>query len=146
MANALAIQPGPGDVSWVTPYLRGDEIPARQDPPAGTYTPQGLIPGHADVTAAEKGDGHGLGSVTYHQYSEDPAAIITGNENVTTSSPSLASSYSNLTSCGLTNSFELTSPDWFHLLMDLLETNFDANGTLTTTIGGVEYTQPLNDT
>jgi hypothetical protein len=53
---------------------------------------------------------------------------------------------SDLEQTGCTAATKTTSPDGFHLRIDLLETVFEATGTLTTTVDGRTYTQPANGT
>lgn len=40
----------------------------------------------------------------------------------------------------------MTSPDGFHLAIDIITNIFNANATLTTTINGISYYQPANGT
>jgi len=58
--------------------------------------------------------------------------------------------YSDLTQTeartGRVHGTKKTSPDGFHLTIDILTNIFQATGTLTTTIDGHAYTQPANGT
>jgi hypothetical protein len=55
--------------------------------------------------------------------------------------------YSNLTQTGpgIYNT-KKTSADGFHITIDVLTNEFNANGTLTTTIDGKKYSAPPNGT
>jgi hypothetical protein len=76
--------------------------------------------------------------------------VLNGWENVRTVSESLTLErvawFSNLTSSGDHVASKITSEGGFHLLIDIMETEFVANGTLTTTVDGVVYAQPKNYT
>ncbi|SQD95651.1 hypothetical protein FMEAI12_3280001 [Parafrankia sp. Ea1.12] len=52
--------------------------------------------------------------------------------------------FSDLTQTGATKATKKTSPDGFHLTIDVLTNIFGATGTLTTTIDGKAYRQPAN--
>jgi hypothetical protein len=52
---------------------------------------------------------------------------------------------SDVVQTGAVNAVKVTGPGGFHLTIDAVENIFEANGTLSTTIDGVTYQQPLND-
>jgi hypothetical protein len=139
-------------IPWATPYVPGNAFPERPFPKAGSYTLKGKFNGSASIeiqTAPGSTSIEGV-SVVYHDFSDDGKIFLTGYENATTSSDSLTFNriewFSDLTQRGpgdIINT-KVTSDDGFHLRIDVLANRFDANGTITTTIGGKEYLQPLN--
>ncbi|KAL4903124.1 hypothetical protein BDW74DRAFT_186458 [Aspergillus multicolor] len=143
-------------IPWGVPYVPGDPTPTRSYPPGGVYTVHGRVSGYANVTLIENSGGTGLETVAvrYHNYSDFAGVVLTGSENVTSANvgDSLTLErvewYSNLTSIGPDrhSASKVTSEEGFHLLIDLMETEFVANGTLTSTVNGVVYTQPDNYT
>ncbi|KAI8633219.1 hypothetical protein F5Y19DRAFT_471486 [Xylariaceae sp. FL1651] len=112
----------------------------------------GLPSGSAKAVFIETPDGSALSSVAvkYNKFSDDGLTILNGFENVRSRNPSIMLNqvdwYSDLVQTGETHSKKNTSEDGFHLTIDELLNNFEANGTLTTTINGTEYTQPANGT
>lgn len=52
--------------------------------------------------------------------------------------------HSNLSWTGEYEGSQTTSPDGFRLSIDVMKNEFQANGTLKTVVGGVEYLQPEN--
>jgi hypothetical protein len=89
-------------------------------------------------------------AVSYRNYSDDGKTFLNGKESVTRTNLSLTKHrldwYSDLAQTGAVQAEKKTSPDGFHLTIDLFETYFDATGTLTTTVNGRTYTQPANGT
>jgi hypothetical protein len=87
-------------------------------------------------------------AVTYNNYSDDGTHFIFGHENVTTHPLNITSTrldwYSDLISFGETISIKITSPGGFRIVDDESFSVFEANGTLTTTVGAVVYRQPAN--
>ncbi|KAJ0419748.1 hypothetical protein BJY00DRAFT_301959 [Aspergillus carlsbadensis] len=146
------VRPAHDVVPWGVPYVPGETMPVRWSPPAGKYKVYGKVSGFADVTLVEGTGGNWLETVgvRYHNYSDTRGVVLNGWENVTTISESLTLErvawYSNLTSSGDQVASKVTSEGGFHLLIDVMETEFVANGTLTTTVDGVVYTQPENYT
>ncbi|KAL4876471.1 hypothetical protein BJY04DRAFT_210627 [Aspergillus karnatakaensis] len=151
-ASLNPVAPVADTIPWGTPYIPGDQAPAVRYPPAGRYTLTGSISGHASVELIENHNRTSLEtvSVTYYNYSDEPGVVLRGYENVTTSPLSLTSQvvhwHSDLRDVGVANSSKITGPGGFHIAIDVLETLFEANGTLTTTVGGVVYVQPENYT
>ncbi|RDW79288.1 TolB family protein [Aspergillus mulundensis] len=143
-------------IPWGVPYVPGDPTPVRWYPPGGAYTVYGRVSGYADVTLIENSGGTGLETVavSYHDYSDAAGVVLTGSENVTSVhvGESLTLErvewYSDLTSIGpgSHSASKVTSEDGFHLLIDMMETEFVANGTLTSTVDKVVYGQPENYT
>jgi hypothetical protein len=147
-----AIPPVPDEVPWGTPYEPGTPTPVRPYPPAGTYTLRGGVSGEAQVEIAWNAQNTAVGtvSVSYTNFSDDGYHVLNGTESVTRRNPSTFVSeldwYSDLRQTGCATGTKVTSPDGFHLRIDVLQTVFEATGTLTTTVDGRTYTQPANGT
>jgi hypothetical protein len=146
------IAPVSDEVPWGTPYEPGTPIPVRPYPPAGTYTLQGRVFGEAEVEITWNAENTAISTVaaSYTDFSDDGYHVLNGTESVTRRTPSTFVSeldwYSDLEQTGCTTGTKVTSPDGFHLRIDILQTVFDATGTLTTTVDGRTYTQPANGT
>ena len=86
--------------------------------------------------------------VSYQNYSDDGESVLNGTESVVGgySKPTVVSLdwHSNITQTGKVNGTKLTSPDGFHLKIDVMRNIFESQGTLTTTLNGKAYTQPGN--
>jgi hypothetical protein len=139
-------------VPWATPYVPGSPSPRRENPPAGNYTLKGKCRGTASVTVANRANSTSIRTVrvAYDGFSDDGANVFDGWEEVSTFSPALTVTkvdwYSDLTKKGPQGGTKKTGPGGFHLSIDVLVNIFDANGTLSTTVGGKKYTQPANGT
>ena len=139
-------------VPWGTSYVPGSTAPTRYFPPGGQYTLKGSHSGRASVVIRENSSKTGVQSVAvrYFNYSDDGVNYIDGSENATLTSISQTDSvthiFANLTSSGESPGRKYTSPDGFHLRMDVMTNMFEANGTLTTTVNGSTYEQPQNFT
>ena len=146
------VEPMTEAIPWATPYKPGWEPPPRQFPPEGVYTLLGSASGSAEVVFTENQAGTALQSVavTYSDYSDDNVTFLNGFENVTSENSTVTLNivhwYSDLVQTGGTNATKFTSPDGFHLEIDVLINNLNANGTLSTEIDGKLYTQPANGT
>ncbi|KAI1451284.1 saponin hydrolase precursor [Annulohypoxylon moriforme] len=144
------VEPVSDVVPWGTPYVPGSVAPVPAPIPAGTYTLKGNASGSAEVTIVDNTNSSSIKSVAvrYTDYSDDGINVINGYENYTGSNPSVtvevAGWYSDLVRTGDTYSTKKTSPDGFHLSEDILQNVLEANGTLTTTVDGIEYSQPAN--
>ncbi|KAH7186885.1 hypothetical protein BKA60DRAFT_531708 [Fusarium oxysporum] len=136
----------PDDIPWAELYVPGSSTPDRKGVTPGRYTLDAKASGYAEVaiTPAQV-------AITYNNYSDDGKIFLNGWENATTASDSLTQShvdwYSNLTQTGpgIYNT-KKTSADGFHITIDVLTNEFNANGTLTTTIDGKKYSAPPNGT
>ncbi|KAH6646053.1 saponin hydrolase precursor [Truncatella angustata] len=139
------------EVPWGIKYVPGMVLPERTYPPAGDYVLEGKAQGYANVTITYDDSNVSVKSVrvNYHDFSNDGHNVLVGYENVTRSALSPTADhydwYSNLTSTGVATGTKVTSPDGFHLEIDVLTNFFDANGTLTTTINEVVFDQPCNN-
>lgn len=146
----FAVNPVSDNVPWGQPYAAGSARPAAPSVPFGNYTLNGQVSGHADVTFTADSDGTALETVeaTYHNYSDDGRNFIAGKEKVTALYPNATlihvDWFSGLSSTGISNSTKVTGPGGFHFDIDVQLNKFYANGTLTTTVDGVAYSQPEN--
>ncbi|MGC7101542.1 hypothetical protein ACPZ19_43285 [Amycolatopsis lurida] len=146
------VSPISDEVSWGTPYEPGDPAPVRPYPPAGVYALRGKVSGVAKVEIAWDKAGLTVETVAagYANYSNDGLHVLNGTERVSRENPTLTSStlhwYSDLVQSGHTDGTKRTSPDGFHLTIDLFEPVFEATGTMTTTLDGRIYRQPANGT
>ena len=138
------------DIPWGTKFVPGSSIPTRSAIPPGNYTLKGASHGYASVRVSRKSSKPLTESVavTYHNYSDDGVNALRGMENVTYIAPSITLThldwFSDLVQTGPRNGTKKTSADGFHLTIDLLDPDFQANGTLTTTVNGVVWRQPRN--
>lgn len=146
------VEPLPDVYPWATPFSPGSKAPSREWVPPGNYTLKGLHSGYASASLKVEGDQGLINSVSvvYHDYSDDGENILNGWERVASRNPTptveYVDWYSNLTQTGPNNGTKVTSPDGFHLEIDVLVNILNANGTLTTTVNGNEYKQPANGT
>ena len=91
-------------------------------------------------------------AANYTNFSNDGEHVIDGWEDVelTVSIPNVWDQkldwYSAISQTGSATGSKKTGPDGFHLRIDVMKNILEANGTLTTTIDGVEYHQPANGT
>ncbi|CAF2136555.1 unnamed protein product [Rotaria magnacalcarata] len=146
------VEPISDVVPWGVKYEPGSSTPVLVYPLAGNYVLLGKHFGWANVTLVNNDAGTMIGtvSVVYHDFCDDGLNVLTGSEEVSNNTPSPTVSqidwFSNLVLTGPNNSTKTTSPDGFHLSIDVLINIFDANGTLTTTVNGTAYYQPANRT
>jgi hypothetical protein len=144
------VAPIPDRVPWAVQYTPGMQAPTLGWPGDGKYTLKAKVSGSASVTLVGMTGKPGPRTVAviYHNFSDDGLNFLTGWENVTIMNPNitnnLADWYSDLKRTGTSLSTKKTGPGGFHLQIDTMTNIFDANGTLTTTIDGVEYKQPIN--
>lgn len=138
-------------IPWGESYVPGSASPPLILPEAGEYTLAGKCAGVAQVnvtwlTAPQVGSI----SVIYDNYSDDGLSFLNGNENVTLTVPSVYSShfdwYSDILQTGAVNGSKKTSVDGYHASIDVLVNVLESNGTLTTTLDGVEWTSPPSGT
>ncbi|MEV6341086.1 hypothetical protein AB0M12_40990 [Nocardia vinacea] len=138
------------DVAWGLPYHPGDTPPAFPHLPGGTYTLDGEKGGQAKVVITEDSSKALISKidVTYTDFHNDPYATINGTESVergTDAQISAITWHENLKVSGKHQGTKVTSePGGFTLSPAVLENNFQATGTMTTTIDGTTYTQPAN--
>ncbi|MFJ9714137.1 hypothetical protein [Streptomyces sp. NPDC101234] len=155
------VAPAPvSDQTWGLPYAPGTTPVQARPVPTGTYTLRGKAQGSAVVRIADNSAGTQTLSigVEYRAYSDDGTNIISGTEKVERVSetalgctPGTASALAcvtwteNLTLSGRHTGTKRTGPGGFTLGPSvMLRNDFQAVGTLTTTIDGTTYTQPAN--
>lgn len=143
------------EIPWATPFPPGSTVPDQFTVAPGEYTVRGRVSGFADVSYAADPDtvsGLGRASVNYTDFSDDGEYILDGHEDVTVKIllPNFWTNQvdwvSDIVQTGVVNGTKKTSPSGFHLTIDSELNYFNATGTLTTTIDGVEYKQPANGT
>ncbi|RYP55257.1 hypothetical protein DL768_000012 [Monosporascus sp. mg162] len=144
------VAPAPDAVPWGVPYVPGSVDPERPEPAPGNYIVTGKVTGYAKVKITDQPNTRYISSVavTYYNYSDDGKVFLDGWENVTCRALNATLNhidwFSDIRQSGATQGRKKTSEDGFHLEIDVLTNKFNANGTLTTVIDGVVYTQPLN--
>ncbi|KAL9949815.1 hypothetical protein D7B24_008014 [Verticillium nonalfalfae] len=147
-----AIEVAADVVPWGTMYVPGVAAPRRLLPGPGAYTLFGRAAGWANVTLAGKQIGGPIEGVKveYYDFSDDGENVLTGLERVAAwySSPTTVNIDwdSDLDQTGPDAGTKKTSPGGFHVRIDILDNKFEANGTLTTVVGGKTYLQPANGT
>ncbi|KAM0711774.1 hypothetical protein Q7P35_001143 [Cladosporium inversicolor] len=140
----------PDVIPWAVPYVAGQPDPARQYPREGNYTLKGTASGYASISLRENTLRTYLRTVVanYHAYSEDGRNFLHGTQSVTEDIERMTLDklewHSNLSWTGEYEGSQTTSPDGFRLSIDVMKNEFQANGTLKTVVGGVEYLQPEN--
>ncbi|MBB5896152.1 hypothetical protein [Kutzneria kofuensis] len=136
-------------VPWGTPYTVGQPFPTRPHLPAGTYSLPGAVCGTATVVITTD-DTDALITrieVGYTGFDNDGSDIINGTESIARDSDSAISAvtwHENLTLTGRHTGAKVTSPDGLTLSPQVMDSDFQATGTMTTTIDGQVYTQPGN--
>lgn len=145
----------PEFVPWALPFPPGATVPTRSNLPPGNYSIRGKVSGFANVTLTESSAGpFGIGavSVAYTNYSDQPGYVLNGRERVSVPIlfpdvwTNMVDWSSNVVQTGVVNATKMTSADGFRLEINAFTNIFDANGTLTTTVDGVVYEQPANET
>jgi hypothetical protein len=152
--KSKAIAPKPisnnAGASWAIPYTQGQALPTEQGIPTGTYTVVGPVRGYATVQITENSSDTGYQSVaaTYYNYSQDGTHVINGTESIQNdATPGNVTWNEDLALSGHETGTKVTSPGGFTLGLSVLFSNdFQATGTMTTTIDGQTYTQPANGT
>ncbi|CAH0042955.1 unnamed protein product [Clonostachys rhizophaga] len=145
----------PDVIPWAILYTSEEDIPLQYAVEPGNYTLQGRESGIAHVTIiGGENSINGLErvAVNYSSYSDDGEHFLDGTEDVTVTvtPPNYWTNhvewYSDLVQTGVVNATKKTSPGGFFLEIDAEINIFNATGSLTTTIDGVVYEQPLNGT
>lgn len=132
-------------VPWAVKYIPGMQLPQQHSLPPGHYILRGKASGHADVAIETSSV-----AVTYRNFSDDNVAFLDGQEKVFKQDGPIGSNvidwYSDITQSGAVKGTKRTSPDGFHMSIDVFENKFEANGTLIIVVDGTEYHQPANGT
>ncbi|KAF3048318.1 hypothetical protein E8E12_011683 [Didymella heteroderae] len=141
----------PDYLTWATPFKPGSLLPSRLIVPPGNYTLCGQVSGYAQVRFIGEVSINRV-AVNYTDYADGEDYVLNGYEDVTVSitPPKVWEDkldwYSDIvqTRFGLVTATKRTRADGFHLRIDAMTNVFDANGTLTTTVGDKKYGQPVN--
>jgi hypothetical protein len=152
-----AIPPAPisDTVPWGISYTYGAPFPTVTPfLPAGTYTLDGKFRGTATVVVTDNATNTMITgiAVTYHDYGDNCTSryVINGTESVQNNgNPSplheTVTWFENLIRTGVLHGSKVTGSGGFTVGPSLLLSNdFEATGTMTTTINGRTYTQPGN--
>jgi hypothetical protein len=149
-AIAPAPIPNTAPSAWAIPYTQGQALPAYVPPPTGAYTVKGDVTGYATVVITDNSSNTAIQSmqITYHNYVQLRGLnVINGREDLdTTTVPGDLTWNENLAAFGLQGfGKQVTSPGGFSVNSFLLDlSNFQATGTMTTTLNGQTYIQPAN--
>ncbi|OTB20761.1 hypothetical protein K445DRAFT_372322 [Daldinia sp. EC12] len=127
------VEPLNDTIPWATPYEPGYVPPPMPYVPGGEYVMHGSVAGSAQITIVADAERLIVESVAvkYDNFSDDGLTFLDGSENVTTHNPTPTLNevdwYSNLVQTGRTNATKVTSPDGFHLSIDVITNIFNAN-------------------
>ena len=138
---------------WARPFHPGVPLPFPLAISPGNYTLDGQTSGRAHVQFFGAPIITRV-SVNYSDYSDDDEYLLNGYEDVTVSITPPNVWENNLhwqsdivqSKDGVTTGTKVTSEAGFYLRVDAMRNIFQANGTLTTVIGGERYEQPVNGT
>jgi hypothetical protein len=153
--NPLPTRPAPRapDVgSWATPFVAGEPDPVRPQLPSGTYTLRGRVSGSATITVETVGGTVQAVAAEYHDYADDNCRTFNGFEHVARTGGGFTppvSWNSNIVMTGCQTGTKITrGPDGNQgpMTVSAAGNNFQASGSLTTTIDGQVFTQPANGT
>ncbi|MBY8862351.1 hypothetical protein K7711_38175 [Nocardia sp. CA2R105] len=138
------------DITWGLAYHPGDQLPIPKPLPSGTYTVDGTKGGEAKVVITDDATNALITEiqVAYTDFRNDAGMTVNGTESVARRSDSELSAvtfHENLKMSGAHHGTKVTSePGGFTLSPAVMENNFQATGTMTTTIDGKTYIQPGN--
>ncbi|RDW69660.1 putative saponin hydrolase protein [Coleophoma cylindrospora] len=139
-------------VPWGVPYEPGSSASWPISVEERNYSMVGEVSGSAEIKIRQNREKTHIVSVAviYHNFSNDGDNVIAGMEEVSVRYPTPTTVHldwdSNLTSTGISYSTKMSSPDGFHLQIDMMTNILEANGTLTTNVDGITYLQPANGT
>jgi hypothetical protein len=160
MIGRLALPPSPAvaptpisntaPASWAIPYT-GQALPSASPIPSGTYAINGNVFGTATVVITDNSTGTAIQQiqVTYRNYVQSRGLnVVNGTEELdTTTIPGDITWNDDIRVLGLQGAgSQVTSPGGFSININDLNfaNNFQAVGTMTTTLNGQTYTQPAN--
>ncbi|KAF9693170.1 hypothetical protein EKO04_008844 [Ascochyta lentis] len=143
----------PDYLPWAMRFKPGFLPPSPLTVPAGNYTVAGKASGYANVHLFGNTSINRV-AVNYTDYADSGDYLLNGYEDVAvTTEPSnpwenKLDWYSDIvqTKDGEVTGTKVTSLGGLQLTIDAMTNIFEANGTLTTTIGGKQYKQPANGT
>ncbi|KAM0327929.1 hypothetical protein ACHAQA_005328 [Verticillium albo-atrum] len=142
------------EIPWGVPYIPGSATAVRPGVSAGEYTLKGRASGSVDISLANELDATSIDTVitVYHNYSDDGVRFINGWENITevrfSPTVSLLHWYADMEQTGENDylATKKSGPGGWHVQLDILRNFLETNGTLITTINGVEYFPPQSGT
>jgi hypothetical protein len=134
--------------AWADPYPPPDgSVPTPAIIPTNTYTIEGNVRGSATVLINSSRSGYQSIQASFQNYSDNGRNVINGTESVQKGSTGNVTWNDDLTLSGQRTGTKVTSAGGFTLgLLVLFFNNFQATGTMTTTIDGQAYRQPANGT
>ena len=153
LPSSHAVAPAPisdtAPSSWAIPYTQGQTLPATPPIPSGTYTVKGDVSGSATVVIADNSTNTAIQTmaITYHNFVQRGGwNVINGTEDVDASTAGFLTWNESVTAIGLQGvGKQVTSPGGFTVSTNLLNSNnFQATGTMTTTLNGHTYTPPAD--
>ena len=133
------------------PFVAGEPDPVRPQLPTGTYSLRGPDGGSATVTVETAGGTVQAVAAEYHGYT-DGCRIFNGFEQVARTGGGFTppvSWNSNIVMTGCQTGTKITrgpAGDQGPMTLSAAGNNFQASGSLTTTIDGQVFTQPANGT
>ncbi|KAI8665974.1 Saponin hydrolase [Fusarium keratoplasticum] len=138
-------------IPWGVPYVPGSQVTPTPGLAGGIYTLYGKASGEAKVNITwGQAPEIGTVSVVYKNYSLDGKSFLNGNESVTGSVERLTDFsfdwYSDIRQTGAVKGSKKTSPGGYHANIDVMINDLTSNGTLTTTLDGVEWRSPQSGT
>ncbi|KAL0941978.1 saponin hydrolase precursor [Colletotrichum truncatum] len=142
------------EIAWGVPYIPGSVTADRPGLSPGEFIHNGKASGFVEVSLTKKLDPNAIDTVitVYHNYSDDGTRFINGWENVTevrvSPTYSLMHWYADLVQTGEDSylASKKTGPVGYHVELDITRNYIKSNGTLVTTINGVEYLPPQSGT
>ncbi|KAH8893636.1 hypothetical protein GQ53DRAFT_859515 [Thozetella sp. PMI_491] len=138
-------------IPWGIPYIPGDPDPAPPRLAAGIYTLTGKASGSAKVNITwANAPGTGTVSVVYNHYSDDGLSFLNGSERVAATLLQLVNFsfdwYSDIEQFGAVCGTKRTGPGGYQARITIGKSFLESNGTLVTTLNGVEWRNPLTGT
>ena len=139
-------------VPWGTPFIPGSALASPSYISGGNYTLWGQESGTAMVEIVGGVNNTSLDTiaVTYRNFSDDGATILSGSERVKVITPSPGQMevdwFSDIIQRGATNGTKVTTPGGFHISVNIFTNLAVYTGNLTTTLDGTAWYQPANGT
>lgn len=146
------VPPAPKVGSWAMPFVAGEPDPIRPQLPTGTYTLQGQVGGSATITVETVGGTLQAVAAEYRDYADDRCRTFNGFERVARVGGGFTppvSWDSNIVMAGCQTGTKITRDSDGNqgpMMVSAAGNNFQASGSLTTTVDGQVYTQPANGT
>lgn len=143
-------EPFSDHIPWAVPYTPGMIIPTIPGPKAGVYTLKGSVHGSAQVVIKANLAGTGIQEVDVQlcNYSDHKSGVINGFQNISAVTQHVTLTnldwYANISRVGDESATQITGEGGFHMSVDAFTNEFEATGTLITTVENTTYVQPLN--